>query len=136
MWSWQTLSMTWKSPIMITSINRIMTALEGRIFLYGLQLCALFRLLRSITEFSTGQSNFILLVGIVNLILLVLMLTLLSRFKTFCFITLHAMFLITSWITWPSSGGYQGIIPYAMVVMIAFMIFTSRGVLLAVALAT
>ena len=119
---------------MITSINRIMNALEGRIFMYGLQLCALFRLLRSINEFSTGQSNFILLVGIVNLIVLVLMLTLFSRYKTICFITLHVLFLITSWLTWPTSGGYQGIIPYAMVVMIAFVIFTSRGTLLAVTL--
>jgi len=120
---------------MTNAINRIMTALEGRIFLYGLQLCALFRLLRSINEFSTGQSNAVLIVGLANLIILVLMLTLLSRYKTFCFVTLHVIFLVTSWFTWPSSGGYEGIIPYSMVAMIAFVIFTSHGALLGITLA-
>ena len=44
------------------------------------------------------------------------------------------MFLTTTMFTWSSSGGYQGIIPYAIIAMMAFIIFTSHGVLLAVSL--
>lgn len=119
---------------MIISINRIMTALEGRILSYGLGLCAMFRLIRSINEFSTGQSNFVLLFGIGNLLILIILITVLRRQKTLCFIILHAMFLITTWFTWLPSGGYQGIIPYAIIAMMAFVIFTSHGVLLATTL--
>ena len=119
---------------MIISINRIMTALEGRIFSYGLALCAMFRLIRSVNEFSTGQSNLVLLFGLGNLAILILMLTVLRRQKTLCFVILHVMFLTTTMFTWSSSGGYQGIIPYAIIAMMAFIIFTSHGVLLAVSL--
>jgi signal transduction histidine kinase len=119
---------------MIISINRIMTALEGRIFSYGLTLCAMFRLIRSVNEFSTGQSNLVLLFGIGNLAILLLMLTALRRQRTLCFIILHVMFLVTTCVTWLPSGGYQGIIPYAIIAMMAFIIFTSHGVLLAATL--
>ena len=119
---------------MIISINRILTAFESRIFNYGLTLCILFRLVRSINEFSTGQSNIVVLTGLANLIILVVMMTVLKRQKTFGFITLHGVFIITTWFTWESSGGYQGIIPYAIVAMMAFAIFTSHGVLLGVTL--
>ncbi|HTF21844.1 MAG TPA: hypothetical protein VK658_27380 [Chryseolinea sp.] len=121
---------------MIISINRIMTALEGRIFTYGLALCALFRLIRSINEFSTGQANLVLLFGLGNLVVLVLMMTLLRRQKILCYIILHLMFLTTTWFTWLPSGGYQGIIPYAIIAMMALIIFTSHGVLLAVTLSS
>ena len=119
---------------MIISINRIMTALEGRIFSYGLALCAMFRLIRSVNEFSTGQSNLVLLVGLGNLIVLILMLTVLRRKKTLCFILLHVLFLATTLITWLPSGGYQGILPYAIIAMLAFVIFTTHGLLLALTL--
>ena len=119
---------------MIISINRIMTALEGRIFSYGLALCTLFRLIRSINEFSTGQSNATLIVGLGNLAILILMMTVFRRYKTLCFITLHTLFLLTTWFTWESSGGYQGIIPYAIIAMMALVIFTSHAVLLAITL--
>lgn len=119
---------------MAVSINRIMTALEGRILLYGLQLCTLFRLIRSINEYSIGQSNVILVIGVLNLAILVIMFTLLNRYKTFCFVVLHFMFLVTSCMTWSSSGGDQGIIPYAIIAMAAFAIFTSHGLLLTITL--
>jgi len=119
---------------MIISINRILTAFESRIFNYGLTLCILFRLVRSINEFSTGQSTIVVLTGLANLIILVVMMTVLKRQKTFGFIALHGVFIITTWFTWESSGGYQGIIPYAIVAMMAFAIFTSHGVLLGVTL--
>lgn len=119
---------------MAVSINRIMTALEGRILLYGLQLCTLFRLIRSVNEYSTGQSNLILMVGLVNLVTLVIMITLLNRYKILCFVVLHMMFLVTCCFTWSSSGGYQGIIPYALIAMSAFAIFTSHGLLLTLTL--
>ena len=56
---------------MIIGINRIMSALESRIFYYGLVLCAIFRLIRGINEFSTGQPELVLWLGVVNMVLLV-----------------------------------------------------------------
>lgn len=116
---------------MIVSINRIMSALEGRVFSYGLALCLLFRVIRSINEFSTGQSDTVLVIGLVNLAILVLMLTLLKRYKTLGYVTLHSMFITTTFLTWDSAGGYQGIIPYAIIALIAFAIFSAHGILLA-----
>jgi signal transduction histidine kinase len=120
---------------MIISINRILTAFEGRIFTYGLALCVMFRLVRSINEFSTGQSTLVITVGLLNLIVFLVMMTVLKRHKTFGFIALHSVFIVTTLFTWESSGGYQGIIPYAIIAMMAFAIFTSHAVLLGVTLA-
>ncbi|MEJ1237170.1 hypothetical protein WBG78_03515 [Chryseolinea sp. T2] len=120
---------------MIIGINRIMSALESRIFYYGLVLCAIFRLIRWINEFSTGQPELVLWLGVVNMVLLAGMIFL-RRYKTVSFIALHFIFLVTTWFTWQSSGGYQGIIPYAFIAMMAFAIFTSHGTLLGITLAT
>jgi signal transduction histidine kinase len=119
---------------MIISINRILKAFEGRIFTYGLALCALFRLVRSVNEYSTGQSNLVVAVGLLNLFVLLILMTALKRRKTFGFVALHSVFIVTTWFTWESSGGYQGIIPYAIIAMMAFAIFTAHALLLGVTL--
>lgn len=119
---------------MVVTINRIMTALEGRIFRYGLALCTAFRVLRSIIEFSTGEPIEVKMLGIFNLGLLILLMTSLKRQKDLSFIILHGMFLLTTWITWPTSGGYDGVLPYAIIAITAFAIFSAHGFILATTL--
>lgn len=116
------------------SHNKIIDSFEVSVFGYGLYLSIAFRIIRTVHEYLTDAPLPALIVGILNLILLVVILRIHRTHYKIAFIIFYAQILVTSFVTWNSSGGWDGVVPYILMIVVVAIIITSHGILQLLAL--
>lgn len=109
--------------------NKIIDAFEIRVFRYGLLVSTGFRIFRSIHEVTTDYPIGLKLFGFVNLALLGLIYYYHKRFFRTCLLIFFLQILITSFLTWEISGGWDGAIPYILIPAILAIVMTSHDAL-------
>jgi signal transduction histidine kinase len=120
----------------ITHSSNIIRGFEVRLFRYALIVGFIFRFIRIVHEYLTASSLLIILIGILNLALIILMFWVYRRYyllalSIFCFQT-----LLTSVLTWNNSGGWNGSVPYVILMILVTIVITSHGVFQVVALSS
>lgn len=114
--------------------NKIIEGFEKSVFGYGLFLSVVFRIIRTAHEFLTKAPLPTLLIGILNLLLLVIILRIYRKHYRTAFIVFYGQILITSIVTWESSGGWNGVVPYILIIIVVAIVITSHGMLRTIAL--
>ena len=107
----------------------IVQRFEARVFHYGVILGLIFRLVRSVHEWLIQSPTFILLLGFFNLFLFIVIFLLHRKHFQIAFLIFFFQILITSILTWNNAGGWNGSIPYLLVVAITGIVITSHGLL-------
>ena len=107
---------------------------ERRIFHYGLLLAIVFRLIRTAHEYIIDSPLSVFLLGIFNLTLFFLIFFLYRKHFRIAFVIFFSQILITSVLTWGNAGGWNGSIPYLLLVAIIGIAITSHGILQVVTL--
>lgn len=109
--------------------NKIIDAFEIRVFRYGLLVATGFRIFRSIHEVTTDYPLGLKLLGFVNLALLGLVYYYHKRFFRTCLLIFFVQILVTSFLTWDISGGWDGAASYILIAAILAIVMTSHDIL-------
>lgn len=112
-----------------TRPNEIIDGFEVSVFGYGMFLAIAFRIIRTVHEFLTDAPPPALLLGILNILLIVVVMRIYRKHYRAAFIIFYAEILITSFVTWDSSGGWNGIVPYILIIIVVAIVITSHGML-------
>lgn len=112
-----------------TRHNEIIDGFEMSVFGYGIFLALGFRLIRTVHEFLTDATLPVLLIGIFNILLLVVVQRIYRKHYRAAFIIFYSEILITSIVTWDSSGAWNGIVPYILIIIVVAIVITSHGML-------
>jgi len=116
--------------------NNIIRSFEMRVFHYGMIIAVIFRSIRSIHELLTGSPLPVLLLGLFNLFLLVLLFWLYRKYYVVALIIFFYQIVLTSVVTFNDGGGWNGTVPYILLIMVVFIVITSYGPLQLVTLIT
>jgi hypothetical protein len=114
--------------------NEFVRRFEVRVFGYALIVAFLFRLIRSIHEVLLDSPLPVLLLGLFNLFLFILVFRIYRKHFRLAFIILYFQVLISSVLTWNNAGGWNGSVPYILLVVMVAIAITSHGVLQVVTL--
>lgn len=109
--------------------NRIINSLEASVFRYAIFLSFAFRSIRTVHEFLTDAPLPALALGIVNLLLLFIVLRIHRTYYAMSLVIFYSQILVTSFTTWNSSGGWDGVVPYILMIVIVGIVITSHGTL-------
>lgn len=118
----------------ITRNNGIVRGFEIRVFGYGMIVAVFFRLIRSIHELLIDSPLSVLLLGLFNLFLFILIFWMHRKYFHLAFIICYLQILLTSVLTWNNAGGWNGSVPYILLVGMVAIVITSHGVLQVVTL--
>jgi signal transduction histidine kinase len=102
---------------------------ERRVFHYGLIVAMVFRLIRSLHEYMIDSPLPVLLLGGVNLLLFVVIFQLYRKHFHLAFVIFFLQILLTSILTWNNAGGWNGSVPYLLLVAMVGIAITSHGIL-------
>ena len=105
----------------------IIQRFERRVFHYGIILAVVVRLIRLIHEVLIDSPISILLLGSFSLILFVAVLYLYPRNFHVAFFIFFFQTLINSVLTWHNAGGWNGSVPYVLLVLVMAVVITSHG---------
>lgn len=114
--------------------NKIIDGFEKSVFGYGIFLAFAFRIIRTSHEFLTKAPLPTLLIGIFNMLLLVIVLRIYRKHYRTAFMIFYGQILVTSIVTWESSGGWNGVVPYILIIVVVAIVITSHGLLQAITL--
>jgi signal transduction histidine kinase len=114
----------------------IIQRFEGRVFHYGLIIAFIFRLIRLVQELIIDSPTFILLLGTFNLVLFAVIFLLHRKHFQIAYIIFYFQILVTSILTWNNAGGWNGGVPYLLLVVMVAIVITSHGFLQVVTLIT
>jgi len=114
----------------------IIQRFEARVFHYGLIIAFIFRLIRLVHELIIDSPTFILLLGAFNLFLIVIIYVIHRKYFQVAFVIFYLQILITSILTWNNAGGWNGAVPYLLLVVMVAIVITSHGFLQVVTLLT
>lgn len=115
-----------KAPI---NKNKVIRNFDQNVFHYGLIVAGCFRLTRTVQEYLNDSPTPIILIGIFNLMLIFVILRILRKNFAAAFIIFYSQILITSFLTWNDAGGWNGIVPYILIVLCVVIVITSDGIL-------
>jgi signal transduction histidine kinase len=107
----------------------IIQRFELRVFRYGVIIAVVFRFIRSAHEFMIDSPMPILLLGVFNLFLFVIIFLLCRRHFQISFVIFFFQILVTSVLTWNNAGGWNGSVPYLLLVAMVGIAITSHGLL-------
>jgi signal transduction histidine kinase len=107
---------------------------ERRVFHYGLIVAIVFRLVRSVHEYMIDSPMPVLLLGGFNLFLFAVIFPLYRRHFNIAFVIFFFQILLTSILTWNNAGGWNGSVPYILLVAMVGIAITSHGILQFIAL--
>jgi signal transduction histidine kinase len=105
----------------------IIQRFELRVFRYGVIIAVVFRFIRSVHEFMIDSPMLILLLGVFNLFLFVIIFFLCRRHFQISFVIFFSQILVTSVLTWNNAGGWNGSVPYLLLVAMVGIAITSHG---------
>jgi signal transduction histidine kinase len=115
--------------------NKVILDFDQKVFHYGLIVAGCFRLMRTVHEYLTDSPTFIIFLGVFNLLLFFVVFQILKKNFVLAFILFYCQALITSLVTWNNAGGWNGTVPYILIVLTVMIIITSHGLLRLVTLA-
>jgi signal transduction histidine kinase len=107
----------------------IIQRFEDRVFHYGLIIAIIYRLVRLVHEFMIDSPSSILLLGAFNLLLFVVVFFFHRSYFKAAFIVFYLQMLVTSILTWNNAGGWNGGVPYLLLVAMVAIVITSHGFL-------
>jgi signal transduction histidine kinase len=107
---------------------------ERRVFHYGLIVGIVFRLIRSVHEYMINSPAPVLLLGAFNLLLFAVIFSLYRKHFSIAFVIFFFQILLTSILTWNNAGGWNGSVPYVLMVAMVGIAITSHGILQFIAL--
>ena len=107
----------------------IIQRFEIRVFGYAMIVAFVFRLIRLVHEYMTDSPKPILLLGVFNLLLFAVVFVFFRRFFKTAFLIFYFQVLLTSILTWNNAGGWNGSVPYLLLVMMVGIVITSHGFL-------
>jgi len=107
----------------------IIQRFEVRVFGYVMIGAFVFRLIRLVHEYMTDSPKPILLLGVFNLFLFVIIFALYRRFFKTAFFIFYFQVLLTSVLMWNNAGGWNGSVPYLLLVVMIAIVITSHGFL-------
>lgn len=102
---------------------------ERRVFHYGLIVAIVFRLIRSVHEYMIDSPLPVLFLGGFNLLLFVVIFLLYRKHFRMAFAIFFFQILLTSILTWNNAGGWNGSVPYVLLVAMVGIAITSHGIL-------
>jgi signal transduction histidine kinase len=102
---------------------------ELRVFHHGLIVAVVFRLIRSIHEYIIDSPLHVLLLGVFNLFLFFVIFILYKKHFRLAFVIFFSQILLTSILTWNNAGGWNGSVPYLLLVAMVAIAITSHGIL-------
>lgn len=111
------------------SSKDIIQRFEVRVFGYGIMIAFVFRLIRLAHEYMIDSPKPILLLGVFNLFLFAVIFALYHRFFKAAFFIFISQVLLTSVLTWNNAGGWNGSVPYLLLVIMVGIVITSHGFL-------
>jgi signal transduction histidine kinase len=107
----------------------IIQRFESRVFHYGVILGVIFRTIRLVHEVMIESPLGILVLGGFNLILFIVIFILHRRHFQIAFTIFFFQILITSIFTWNNAGGWNGSVPYLLLLVMTGIVITSHGIL-------
>src|SRR5262245_51083220 len=113
----------------LKSRNEIIHGFEMRIFRYTLGVAFIYRFIRLVHEYIADSPLPVLLLGTLNLFLFVFLFPLSRKHLRAASIIFYFQILLTSILTWNNTGGWNGSIPYLLLVLIVVVVITSHGAL-------
>lgn len=108
--------------------NNIIRGFEIRVFRYALIISFAFRSIRLVHEYMIGSPLHVMLVGLLNILLIVLVFWFHRRYYVLGMCLFYFQVLLTSVLTWNDAGGWNGSVPYILLVVSVGIIITSHGV--------
>ncbi len=107
----------------------IVQRFEARVFRYGLFMACFFRVIRLVHEVLIDSPMAVLLLGVFNLLLFGFIFYLHRRHFQIAYAIFFFQILITSILTWNNAGGWNGSIPYLILLAMIGVVITSHGFL-------
>ncbi|HET6539528.1 MAG TPA: hypothetical protein VFG46_03535 [Chryseolinea sp.] len=114
----------------------IVQRFEARVFHYGIIMGFIFRVIRLVHEVMIDSPLSVLLLGCFNLLLFGIIFYLHRKHFQIAFAIFFFQILITSIVTWNNAGGWNGSIPYLLLLVMIGIVITSHGFLQVVTLLT
>src|SRR5688572_17164678 len=102
---------------------------ESRVFRYGIIMGLIFRVIRLVHELMIDSPLPVLVLGIFNLFLFSLVFFLYRKHFQIALVLFFFQILITSILTWNNAGGWNGSIPYLLMLAMIGIVITSHGLL-------
>ena len=112
----------------------IVQRFEARVFHYGIILGIIFRVIRLVHEVMIDSPLAVLLLGGFNLLLFGFIFYLHRKHFQIAYALFFFQILITSILTWNNAGGWNGSIPYLLLLVMVGIVITSHGFLQVVTL--
>ena len=107
----------------------IIQRFETRVFYYGVILAVAFRFIRLVHEWMINSPLPVLVLGVFNMFLFVAVFLLYRKYFRTAFIIFFFQILLTSIFTWNNAGGWNGSVPYLLLVVMVGIVITSHGFL-------
>jgi signal transduction histidine kinase len=112
----------------------IIQRFEVRVFRYGIIIGAIFRVIRLVHEVMIASPLPVLLLGCFNLLVFAVIFYLHRKHFQIAFIVYFFQVLLTSIVTWNNAGGWNGSVPYILLLVMIGIVITSHGFLQVVTL--
>ena len=112
----------------------IVQRFEARVFHYGIIMGFIFRVIRLVHEVMIDSPLPILLLGGFNLLLFGVIFYLHQKHFKIAFTIFFFQILVTSILTWNNAGGWNGSIPYLLLLVMIGIVITSHGIFQVIAL--
>lgn len=114
--------------------NDIIRGFEVKVFHYALIIAFVFRFLRLVHEYLVESPPPVILVGVLNIIVISLIFLFYRRHYLLGLTVFYFQILLTSVLTWNNAGGWNGSVPYVLLVALVAIIITSYGLFQVVSL--
>ncbi|HEX7014652.1 MAG TPA: hypothetical protein VF191_04020 [Cyclobacteriaceae bacterium] len=110
------------------NVDEVKHKLEMQLFLYAMYVAIAFRIIQTAHHILVASPLIVILPGVINLILLVIFLRLYPKAFLATLIIFFCMPLLSTFLFWNETGGWDGSRPYTLIVLIVGIVLISHGI--------